>query len=235
MRPLLPFIFSLLWATCLFGQADTVAVADTSAVPVKNQFVRLALRADYGKLLPTAFGLQNKWEGSAYLLFYNQFFLQADYGRGVLEPEGLITNGWYRSEGSYYRVGGGYNAQLNAQSKLGIGVQYALGEFTDEGVAEISSADGVQGNNVEINAPRSSEARWVEFLLTSETQTKISKKNPEARINQIVALGFDFRLRFMSVYYPRADRIDVLAIPGYGRLVNRPNPALNLFVKIYLF
>ena len=98
----------------------------------------------------------------------------------------------------------------------------------------IRDRSGSQDDYSEQFERKNLEARWVEMVLTSESKVRLKKSDPEARINQLFSLGFHLRLRVMSSY-DRFSPIDVYSVPGYGRTVNNPNLALNLFLKFTPF
>lgn len=258
MRLRLPYIFSLLilfWLGTLETQAQEQVAADsavsTSAVlPVDSTgvvkvepeeasetpppFFQASLNLDYGKLGTTLIGLDEKYEAGLTMIFFNQYYLLGEYGMAKLEPENAFKNGRYLSEGSYYRVGGGFLKQLNAKSRLGLGVMYAASQFQDEGAIFISSPTGVQDDYNRAFERKNLSARWLEVMITSENRLVPNKENPDAWINQLFAVGFYLRARFLSTY-DRFEPIDVYTIPGYGRTVNNPNLALNLYLKMYVF
>lgn len=121
---------------------------------------------------------------------------------------------------------------LDAKSKLGFSVRYGQSEFTD--IYYIYQNSNIQENTSILDGPRRSEGRWVELVITSESRIIFNKENPEAKINHLFALGFHARLRFLSSY-DRHPIYDTYAIPGYGRTVNNPNPAVNLYLRFTPF
>ena len=245
-RSLLLFI-SLLGAWFLQAQTDSTAlVTDSVYTPTTSQevtpdepqrFLQLSLNLDYGKLIGQLPQFDEKYEAGASLLFFNQLLLTGEYGYGALTPESALINGSYSSEGTYFRLGGGYLRQISAQSKLGLSVLYASGQFSDRSTVITTSPSGVQPDFVETYQCNCGQqtARWYELVLNSESRLILSKENPESKINELFGLGFYLRARFLTSYDRYAlSPVDVYAIPGYGRTVNKPNLALNLFLKIYL-
>jgi len=231
MRPLLYISsFLLMWQT--FAQADSVAVDSLEEESVR--FIQPSFSFDYGKALVSAAGFEQKYEGAFSLLFFDNYYLTGEIGTGNLQPKNGIQNGKYQSEGNYYRIGGGYLKAINSTSKLGLGVRYAMSTFNDLGEYYVESRSGSQDDYSEQFERKNLEARWVEMVLTSESKVRLKKSDPEARINQLFSLGFHLRLRVISSY-DRFSPIDVYSVPGYGRTVNNPNLALNLFLKFTPF
>lgn len=231
MKRLLPCIFSLL-SFAGWAQTDTVQVVDESAV--KAKVFSPAIRWDYGKSLTTLAGIEDKIEGSLFLLILNQYFVQADFGQGAVSPENALQNGEYTSEGQYFRVGGGYNIQIGLRSKLALGAQYAKAQFDDYGEAFYTSRSDIQDDFSLPFRRDNLTARWLELLIVSETMTRLNRKDTESKINNLFALGFEIRLKWMSAY-DRISPLDVYAVPGFGRTVSQPAAAVNFFIKFYPF
>lgn len=247
MRLLLLFTFSLALSK-VFGQdvvpQDTVLVdasEDTTAIDLakpdsaKRGFsMRPVLLIDYGKLLSTAAGYDEKYEGSLQLLINNKVELVAEYGTSELAPENAYTNGNYQATGSYYRFGAGVYSQLNLKSKIGIGLRYGAASFSDQGLVEIESATGLQDPYTREFARDNLKANWWSAVLTSESKLVPLKSKPEAKINELFAVGFQFRMRFL-ISYDRDAPVDVYSIPGYGSTLDDQRGAINFFIKIYPF
>lgn len=259
MRRLLLFTFSI--ATLqLFAQEDSLSVAqdsletpmsgidsvlteqqiavmqdtldDLPKEPVKP--IQFAIVLDYGKPIVSLFSDETRYEAGLSLLFLNHYHLMGEYGVADLRPQTAYRNGYYESDGSYYRFGGGYLGQIKNTSKLGLSALYGISNFGHQGAGFLESLSGVQdpfSNRFEVD---NLEARWLELVLTSESWIRFNKERPEAKINRLFALGFYFRLRFL-ISYDSFERNDVYSIPGYGRVVNDPQMAANLFLKIYPF
>lgn len=244
MKRLLPYIFSVL-SLGAAAQTDSLVVntlpADTTSTDtdvvydtVKLRFFNPSLQVDYGKLISTLAGIDVKYEGGLSLLFFEHVLLSAEYGYGKLSPDNAFKNGKYLSEGRYFRAGGGYSDQLGPKSLLGFGVYFGSSKFEHRGEVYIQSNSGVQEDFSKTFSRSNLEARWFELFLTSESLLQFNKTNPEARINQLFALGFNLRLRIMSSY-DEDEPFDVYSIPGYGLNLRNTSPALNLFIKFYPF
>lgn len=239
MKRLLPHIFSLLISWQAFAQIDSVMVADTSAMDTTAilpeeppTIVSTSLLFDYGKAALSAAGFEDKYEGGLTFTFFDHYYIAGEYGVANLQPENALQNGNYSSEGSYFRVGGGYQVPIDAKNNLAFGVRYAQSKFTDQG--EIFQESEIQENYSKSFGPRKSEARWIEMVISSEGRLTPRKSNPENKINHLFYLGFHIRLRFMSSY-DRYPLYDTYAVPGYGRTVNNPAPAVNLYLKFKPF
>ncbi|MFY0606914.1 MAG: hypothetical protein JXR10_09365 [Cyclobacteriaceae bacterium] len=248
MKRLLLHIFSLLLATyalaqtdSLMIQADTVVVSaadtlafDESEVPQKAKFVRPEVSFDYGKGALTALNIEKRLEAGLALVFFDHYYLIAEAGTADLQPRTAITNGSYSSAGDYFRAGGGYQGEITANSRLGFGARYALCQYEDEGVGRFTSTSGVQSDPTTQFKRTNLEARWVELVLHSESDLRLNRSNPQARINRLFSLGFHLRMRFLATYDRFSDN-EIFAIPGYGRTSNTPNLALNLYIKFNPF
>ena len=210
--------------------SDTVTVADIPKEPA--QPFSFSFIVDYGKPAVSFLSGETRYEGGLNLLFFDHYSLIGEYGFADLHPENGLQNGDYFSEGNYFRVGGGYLNNIGPKSKLGLSVRYGQSTFTD--IYYTYQTSSIQNDTEIVNGPRNSEARWVEVVLTSESRLIFDRANPENKINHLFSLGFHVRLRFLSSY-DRYPVYDTYAIPGYGRTVNNPNPALNLYLRITPF
>ncbi len=212
--------------------SDTVTVADVPKEPA--QPFSFSFIVDYGKPAISFLSDETRYEGGLNLLFFDHYSIIGEYGFASLHPRNALQNGNYYAEGNYFRVGGGYLNNIGPKSKLGLSVRYGQSSFTDEGEIFIESSSGIQEGYETTFGPRKSEARWVEVVLTSESRLIFDKENPDNKINHLFSLGFHVRFRFLSSY-DRYPTYDTYAIPGYGRTVNNPNPALNLHLRITPF
>ncbi|MFT7031159.1 MAG: hypothetical protein ACI83W_002340 [Marinoscillum sp.] len=233
MKRLLLLIFSILaWFTGISQAKDSINI-DSVATNAKVRFVQPSIVVDYGKIIYSLASNEDRYEAGLHLLFLDHYYLVGEYGIGNLAPENAIENGHYKSEGSYFRFGGGYLATISGTSKLGLGARYSVCQFQDEGTVLIQSPSEIQPDYERTFSRNNLEARWLELVLASESKLKLNKANPESGINQLFAIGFQLRLRLLSTY-DRFTPYDVYAIPGYGRTVSNPALALNLIVKINL-
>jgi hypothetical protein len=240
------FIFSVM--ACVYGWAqsdttrietpeqklpevDSVVVSSDSLDLYPKRVFQPQLFVDYGKLITTAIGLENKLEGGISIIFFEKFEATAEFGKATLKPEHAYINGNYQSYGNYLRFGGGLITDINAKSSIGIGVRYGLSRFQDQGRIEIQSASGLQDDfNYPFNRSGLS-ARWWSAVLTSESRVIFNKDVPEAKINHLFKVGFFFRMRFLVTYENNNDPVEVYSIPGYGSANSGQQAAFNLFIK----
>ncbi len=189
---------------------------------------------DYGKPAVSLISDETRYEGGINLAFFDHYIIVAEYGYASLHPKNALQNGNYYSEGNYFRIGGGYMNKIDAKSNLGFSVRYGQSDFTDNGEVFVESASGIQEGYETTFGPRKSEGRWIELVITSESRVIFNKDEPDAKINHLFSFGFHARLRFLSSY-DRYPIYDTYTIPGYGRTVNNPNPAVNLFLRFTPF
>ncbi|MFY0599039.1 MAG: hypothetical protein JXR03_05170 [Cyclobacteriaceae bacterium] len=209
---------------------DPVLELDSSTLVPKRVF-QPQVYIDYGKLISTVAGFDNKLEGAVSILFFEKLEAIVEFGTARLNPEFAYVNGNYKSTGDYFRFGGSYMAALNGKSSIGLGVRYGVSKFSDEGRIEIQSASGLQDDFNLPFARNNLSARWWSAVLTSESRFVFKKSDPQAKINHSVKFGFFFRMRFLVTYENDRDPIDVYSIPGYGSAINNQQAALNLFIK----
>lgn len=210
---------------------QSVDLADSIIVPSKK-FIQPQLYVDFGKLLTTSIGLENKLEGAVSLLFFEKFELITEFGQATLKPEYSYINGNYQSSGNFYRIGGGIMGEVNAKSSIGLGVRYGVSKFSDKGVIEINSPSGLQDDFRYPFARTDLTARWWSAVLTSESRMIFDKSKPESKINHLVKIGFFFRMRFLVTYDNNPIPVDVYSIPGYGSAINKQQAVFNIFIKI---
>lgn len=218
-------------------QADsTITTQDTSIVevPEKVRVIMPSLTIDYGKLATTAIGWDEKYEGALSFLFFEQYYIIGEYGKGILEPKSALSNGHYKSEGTYFRLGGGYFKEIKTGYRLGLGARFAQSNYSEQGEIFVKSAEGIQSDYSTSYYRPNLTARWIEIVLSSEAKVKLNKENAQAKINNLLALGFHFRVRIMGSY-ERFSPIDTYAIPGYGNVLNNPNLGINVYLKVYIF
>ena len=188
---------------------------------------------DYGKTLTLWTQRESKHEGGAELLLFEKFQLVAEAGRGEYWPTDAYQNIIYHSFGTYYRLGGGYLATIDPQNKIGLGFRIGSSAFSEEGTITIPSASKLNPTYTDSYVHTALSARWYEIVLNSEKSITLQADNPDSYLNRMLSLGFMLRIRIMDSYTATTP-IDVYAIPGFGRSVNSPFPALNFFVKVNL-
>lgn len=214
MKHRLLFIFSLVLSVSCFAQTEE---ADSV---VYRRMLTPSIFLDYGKLLTIPTNFETKYEGGIELLFLEKFPLIIEAGQASLRPEGAYSNGTYKSEGFYYRVGAGYVSQFLPKNKIGISFRYASSTFTENGRIFIESPSGAQNDFVQSIEREDLNAAWYELVVYSDRQ-----------LSDIFSIGLNLRLRILSSY-DKQSPIDVYAIPGYGRSFDKTIPAANFFLKV---
>jgi len=229
MKRLYIYILTSVWSFSVWSQA---AAPDTTVIE-SQKLIRPSVYLDYGKVITKLAGFEDKLEGAVSLLFLEQYEVIAEVGTATLSPAESYTNGNYSATGNYYRFGGGYLGTFKSDFAIGLGARYGVSQFSDEGFIEIEGGSGIDNSyDRKIDRP-DLEARWWELVVTSEKKLRFNKDNLSAWYNELFAIGFNIRMRFL-VTYTKESPIDVYSIPGYGKTIDKSTPAVNLFVKVYL-
>ena len=195
---------------------DSTAVDSTQSARI----VQSGLYVDYGKLLSSIPANTSKMEGGIEFIFGEKWQLVGEYGQWKMSPEETIKNGDYTVEGSYSRMGIGYLPYVDDDSRIGIGLRYAIANFSEDIDYSYAPGSGLQDEVDESFPTRNSTASWYEAVFYSDK-----------KLNRRITLGFTFRLRFINSR-DEYDPIDVQKIPGYGRGGDKRTAAVNLFLKI---
>ncbi len=238
---LLLVIFSILFYMNLVGQASDSTVANTDSIIASPQQSLKSISKpfgfrlvwDYGKTALLWTDFETKTEVGVETLLFEKIQFIGEYGFAELNPPDAYQNGTYQSNGSYYRVGIGYLTNVDQRNKIGIGFRYAQASFDDNATFIIGSDSDLNEAFEEGFSRRDLIATWYEIVLTSEKYLLLNKNNQESSLNNLISIGFLFRYRIMSAY-DRFAPLDVYAVPGYGRTLNKRVPALNLILKINL-
>jgi|GEM_PF-618473 len=221
-----------------YESLNEVAEMDTdvadSVIEESKRFISPSFTFDYGKAVGTMAGLENKFETTLTFLFLDQYYLIGEYGTATLSPANAFENGHYTSDGSYFRVGGGYLKNLNQKSKLGFGVRYSKSSFSDKGDILVKSASGIQDDYSKSFDRKNLTARWVELVITSESKLRLNKDKPESKLNELFSVGLFIRFKVMSTY-DHFSPLDVYSVPGFGRTVSNVVPAANLYIRFHPF
>jgi uncharacterized protein DUF6048 len=197
-------------------------IAQDSLV-VKPHAIAVTISADIGKGLESLANKQTKWEFGMGLL-WQKFQFSAEYGYGLLNPESVINNGSYSSEGNYYRVGIEYNATVSPKTHLSTGIMYAQASFDDFANVKIES-DLWDDLNETFTRPGLS-ASWIEWIVNTEAPVF----KAESAFFSGFYWGVRFRLRILVTDLTQPD-FDIFAIPGYGKTYSNVVPAANLYLK----
>lgn len=187
----------------------------------KPVFKSIDLGFDYLKLATLAFPDEKKYEGIAALNFGFGLSIDGEYGYTNKSPKDFYKNGTYSFEGTYYRIGLGYNFPVGETSTLGFGARYAQSKFEDFTAYTIKSI--AFDDYYETTGKRTGlEAQWVELVLKSEAGLKKVKN---------LKLGLFIRLKFVDPIKQEDEYFPVQAIPGYGLTKGNTSAAANLFIK----
>lgn len=184
----------------------------------------VVLSVDYGKGIESLLNDQTKWEFGVGVVLKNKLYLGAEYGYGLLNPESVINNGTYSSEGNYYRVGAEYMITISSKRYLSFGGMFASSSFKDQGSVDIISELWPSVN--ETFERQDLSANWVELTLNSEGP--IFRASTGFLGN--FYWGIRARLRIMLSDMSRDD-FDIYAVPGFGKTYNPVVPAVNFFLK----
>lgn len=201
---------------------DTTAVA---AAPVEiipaQPIISLDLGIDYSKLATLAIQNEDKYEGIVALNFGFGLSIDGEYGYTKKSPKYLYKNGNYTVEGTYYRVGLGYNIILGESNIFGIGVRYAKSDFQDHTSYTILSTVFENLNYFHTNTV---SAQWAELVLKTEGPVKKIKN---------LKMGMFIRLKYLDPIKYKTDYelFPVQLIPGYGVAKANATAAVNLYIK----
>ncbi|MCP4459536.1 MAG: hypothetical protein GY816_16165, partial [Cytophagales bacterium] len=200
---------------------DSLSVESTDSL--SYNMVTPAIYLDYGKLLTAPSNFETKYEGALELIFKDKWQVIGEIGYSDLTPRSALENGNYHSKGTYVRYGLGWLPHREANSRIGIGVRYAMSSFKDQGSYTILSPSELQPD-IEVPIDRRNlSATWWETVLYSDMD-----------MNNWLSIGFQIRVRIMQKYDSFED-VDVVTIPGYGRAQDKRVPAVNLFLKFSPF
>lgn len=214
------FIWFSTIATAL-GQEQTPETTDSvqdslTAAYNENPF-GVQLGIDVLKLGSIALDYETKYEGQVGL-GYKRFYLILEAGYANYASVLAYKNSEdYEVEGQYYRIGFDYAFNIDAKSKLLVGIRYGSSTSEDRGTFKVTS-ELWEDYSIAV-ARTDAEANWGEVVLGSQTQ-----------ITKTISFGWYFRWRKLferTSYQP----IDIYNVPGYGKSFDNSVPALNLFFK----
>ncbi len=213
MKHWLNFIFSIVF---LATSGTALAQQDSVVVQESNNF-SVNLYIDYGKLFTLPSDFEQKLEAGVGISI-KKINIAVEAGYANLTPEDAINNGTYQSTGNYARIGADYVHTFRSQFRVYGGLRYALSQYEDQGTAEIKSE---LWDTQTITFERKDEtAQWAEIVLG--TDAKFLKQN-------WLWIGWRMRIKILTQknsYEP----IDILAIPGYGRTLNKSIPSFNFYL-----
>jgi hypothetical protein len=194
------------------------------SLEVNQSNFALNLYADVGKGVESLFNKQTKWEFGVSVLASQKFLFSGEYGYGQLNPQSVINNGSYTSEGNYYRAGFEYVYTIVPRTSLSTGIMFAYSDFSDYGNVQIESD---LWNNIDETFERADlTASWLEWIVNTETPlTKVDKG-----FFGNFYWGLRIRIRILISDINQPD-FDIYAIPGYGKTYSNVVPAVNLYLK----
>lgn len=239
-RQHLLFIFSSFIAGIGFSQKiDTVLVADTTradtiglastpnqspdSASTTRQLISVGLSTDLGKVLSLPLSFETKYEGSLDLTLSERYIVLLEVGKATLEPKNAYTNGIYKSNGTYYRLGAGYLTSLDPKHHIGLSFRIGKATFSETGRIFLESPSGIQSEFIQTIERNDLSASWWEAVIYSD-----KKLLPNS---DLLWLGLNIRLRVL-VAYDAQSAPDIYVIPGYGRSFDKSIPAANFFLKI---
>ena len=226
MRQLRTYIISIIViVTPYLGYTqDSLAVETQDSLVVEDSNFALNIYADAGKGIESLFNKQVKWEFGMSALAFQKYLFSVEYGHGSLNPESVINNGSYTSEGNYYRAGFEYVFTISSKRYLSTGVMYAQANFSDYGSVKIISD---LWDDVDESFERTDlSASWIEWIINTEAPLL---KVEEGFFSNFY-WGVRFRLRILISDITQPD-FDIFAIPGYGKTYSNVVPAVNLYIK----
>jgi hypothetical protein len=190
----------------------------TTAVAEPRKFIRdFGLYVDYGKLIGLFVPYEEKYESGVRIIFGNNLFIAGEYGQATILSDKAFKNYDYTSDGSYWRIGGGFLNELSAKTNLGVGLFYGQSTFQDNGKPTNLDSELASFTRSDLSAT------WYEINVISES-----------KVFKSIYAGINFRLRVMGKY-DEQPVYDVFTIPGYGRTFDKSLPVVNLFLRIKLF
>lgn len=220
------FIFSLLTvvavATAQAQDAATVAadttprprrMKPTDTIPYPYRPTGIRFGTDLISLIKSQTTTHwNGWEVNGDLDFY-RYFLAVDYGSWSRNDN--ITNGTYKNNGTYYRIGTDINFLLKDPDRnmFFIGFRYGHSSY-DESVAYslVDSAYGAAPKDISVSGR---SAHWLE--LTTGLRVKIVSG---------LWLGYTARMKF-SPHASDVPGLKPFDIPGYGLAERKPYWGIN--------
>lgn len=188
----------------------------------KSRFISgIDIGIDALKPLSYLVDFEDKYEASLGLMFYNKVTISGEYGFASLTPKQAIENGYYKSEGNYFRIGADYHKALNPQDQLYIGLMYGQSTFFDEYNYRIESTlwEDYQSPTF---IRKNQTASWYELILGSERT-----------YGKYFLLGFKVRLRIKN-QFEQHEVVHTFTIPGFGYADRTIMPAANIYLKFRL-
>lgn len=203
---------------------STLPVSAQDTLAVEQSKLTVDIYADYGKGIESLIQKQTKWEFGLGMVLKDKHNFVVEYGYGSLNPENVINNGTYTSEGNYFRAGYEYMFRIAQKRYLSTGLMYANASFSDNGSVQIES--DLWSNLEETFYRGDLSASWGEIIINTQGAVSNAEKGPLTNLYW----GVRFRLRILLTDISRTE-FDIYAIPGYGKTYSTVVPAANFFLK----
>jgi len=203
---------------------DLLTVDTQDSLIAEQSNLALNIYADVGKGFESLLNKQVKWEFGVSVLVFQKYHFSVEYGYGSLNPESVVNNGSYTSEGNYYRAGFEYVFTISLKRYLSTGIMYSHANFTDNVNVKIASD---LWDDVDETIKRTDlSASWIEWIVNTEAPVFMAEKGFFSNFYW----GVRFRLRILTSDIAQPD-FDIFAIPGYGKTYSNVVPAANLYIK----
>jgi hypothetical protein len=199
------------------SEPDPDSVAENVKIPVIR---RLEFSLDYLKLVSFALPAETKMEGGLAIITKPNIGISLEFGYAAKMPEEHFKNAEYQVDGLYGRAGLSYHYPFDPNTNFFLGAKYGMSNFQDEATFSIESS---LWTPYEDSFKRTGlSGQWVEFIAGSESRFKGN-----------FYFGFIFRFRAL-ISHDDFTPLNVYAVPGYGRTMDKTIPALNLYIKYML-
>jgi hypothetical protein len=194
------------------------AMTDSVTLPIKIPVIRrLEISLDYLKLVSLVLPTETKMEGGMAIITKPNIGVSFEIGYTAKMPEEHFKNADYKVDGFYGRAGLSYHFPFNPNTNFFLGAKYGMSQYQDEATYRIESS---LWTTYEDSFKRTGlSGRWVEFIAGSESRYKGN-----------FYFGFIFRFRAL-ISHDDFTPLEVYAVPGYGRTMDKTLPAVNLYIK----
>ncbi|MFY0686328.1 MAG: hypothetical protein JXQ90_04135 [Cyclobacteriaceae bacterium] len=222
-------LFVIISSLILVGSVNAQEEIDSTVSKTRVLTPRLYL--DYGKVLMLWYPESKKYEGGAELMVFERIQLIGEGGYSIYRPDEHIKNMDYSVSGNFFRLGIGYLGNIDPKNKIGLGLRYAMAMIEQEGTATINSTSGFNEPRIQEFENARLKTNWMEIVINSEKKVMLKKNDPASWLNNRLSLGIMFRYKIL-MEHPTLSPVDLYAIPGYGKTVNKQVFAANLFLKV---
>jgi tetrahydromethanopterin S-methyltransferase subunit F len=195
---------------------DTVVV---EAAGKNNKMGRIGFYVDYLSLASQLIGNNKILEGGAHLMVLSNLSLVVEGGTAIHLPKSSISNGEYRSEGTFWKAGMDFIVNYNRESdsRIYVGARYGKTSFDDQGIYEVASS--LWPSYKATFAREGLMVEWFELLMGTE-----------GNIFGGFYTGWMVRYRMLA-NSPGQFPIPIYHIPGFGTGTGKNTFAFNLYLK----